>query len=687
MPSKFVTLKGGLDLATPPLAVSAGSLSYSLNFFESVKGGYTSVAGYERYDGQPSPSETIYHLVTISQWDLKTSATPLVVGAGLTVGSATYVIVSFYISDDGTVAEVVCDTAVGTPPTDLADNPIAFDTTCLIVGAEQSGALDEATDIIYRTDVQDKARALITEVTGTGAIRGVGQINDDVLAWRDNGSGNLVAYKASATGWTEVKYAQILAVQNTNAAVIGDLLNSGDYVVTGVYDYLPVDATKQMLTIAKADVAAADLVVTDALTRDSDAAAIGNVLEVISYTFNGGGKVRTVGHNFYGGTNTKRLYIADGVNCAAEYWPDYSTISPIASDYRVIDDVATHVIAHNARLFMATDGGTFITSVAGEPTVIDGLSGSQEIGLGDDITGFFKNNTQSLTIYTRNTTQVLQGTSPSDWTLSMASDNSGAIADCIAQVDDIFAVDDRGINQLSRTEKLGGFDASTITDDIQPLFIELKPTATCATYFRSLNQMRFFFGNRFLFVSRIPFSVGGQQAIRYGMMEGYYPDDILCASSEENLAGTERVFGGSSDGFIYQLDKGTSFDGVAIEHIMKLQSNHLKSPAIKKRYRHADFEIAATNAVDLTFYYELEKGKQSLEPRTLTLNGSLSGYDGGLWNEAIYDGFSTEYKRVSLVGSSTNIDFSIHHTSATDRPFTVSGYTLTFTSRGLRGYI
>ena len=688
MPSKFVTLQGGLDLATPPLAVSPGALAYSLNFFESVKGGYTAVAGIERFDGQPSPSEAQYHLITITQWDLKASATPIVVGATLTVGSATYVIVSFYESEDGLTCEVVCDSPIGTPPSDLEDNPLDFDTGSLIVSAELAGALDEADDNIYKKDVSDKARALVQPLAGTGSVRGVAQIDGEVLAWRDAPiTGDLKAYKNSSTGWTEINYAQIVAVDNTNPAVIGDLCNGGDYIITGVFDYLPIDVAKQMLTIGKVTGSESDLIVTSTLTRDADALTIGNVLEVIPYTFNGGGKVRSIKHNFYGGSSTKRLYFCDGVNCAAEYWPAYSVISPIATDYRLLEDTPTHLIAHNARLFMSTGGGTFITSVVGEPKVIDGLSGSQEIGLGDEITGFFSNNTETLTIYTRDTTQVLQGTSPDTWKLSTISSNSGAIADCIAQVDDIFALDDRGINQLSRTEKLGGFDAATITDDIQSLFIELRPFSTCATYFRALNQMRFFFGTRFLFVSRIPFSVGGQQAIRYGIMEGQYPTDIQCVSSAEDLTGKERVFGGSTDGYVYQLDKGTSFDGEGIEHILKLHSNHLKSPSIKKRFRHADFEIAASNVLDLTFYYELEKGKQSLEPRTLTVNGALAGYDRGIWNESIYDGYSLEYKRVSLVGSSTNIDFSIHHNSATDRPFTISGYTMTFTSRGIRGYI
>jgi len=687
MPSKFVTLQGGLDLATPPIKVDAGSLSSSLNFFESVKGGYTSVAGYERYDGQAAPSEALYYVIEITNWDQRDTPTPFVVGDTFTVDTATYKIVAFYESASGSEMSVVCDTPTGTPPSDLEENPLAYLTDSLIVSAEVGAALDETTRALYEVSVREKARTLIQPLTGVNTVRGVAQINDDVLGWRDAvGTENLVAYKATTTGWQAVNYSQIVAVVANTAPAVDDLCNNGDYVVTGVYEYLPTNAAKQMLTIGKVDSTASDLSVSDTLTRDSDSATIGDVLEVISYTFNGGGKIRAVGFNFYGGSTTKRLYFADGINCAAVYFPEYNCISPIATNYRLIDDVVTHVEAHNSRLFMATSGGTFITSVVGEPTTIDGLSGSQEIGLGDEITGFSINNTETLTIFTRNTTQVLQGTNPTDWKLTPISYNSGAIPDCVARVDDVFAVDDRGINQISRTDKLGGFDAATITDDVQSLFISLRPDATCATSFRKLNQMRFFFGNQFLFVSRVPFSVGGQQAIRYGTMLGAYPMTVVCVSSEENLAGHERVFVGADNGYIYQLDKGTSFDGDSINHFIGLHANHLKSPSLKKRFRYVDFEIASANAVSMTVSYELAKGKQVLEPRYITTEGAASVWDVALWNEALYDGLAGQFKRVSLVGSAPSINFAINHTSATDRPFTISGYTLTYTQRGLRGF-
>ena len=47
---------GGLDLATPPIAMPPGKAIAAINYEPDVAG-YTSFGGYERFDGQPRPSD------------------------------------------------------------------------------------------------------------------------------------------------------------------------------------------------------------------------------------------------------------------------------------------------------------------------------------------------------------------------------------------------------------------------------------------------------------------------------------------------------------------------------------------------------------------------------------------------------------------------------------------------------
>lgn len=60
------TLEGGLDLSTPYIKRTAGSLLESQNFECDTDGGYRVMKGYERYDGSPSPSEAACYVVTVT---------------------------------------------------------------------------------------------------------------------------------------------------------------------------------------------------------------------------------------------------------------------------------------------------------------------------------------------------------------------------------------------------------------------------------------------------------------------------------------------------------------------------------------------------------------------------------------------------------------------------------------------
>lgn len=60
-----VAFPGGLDLTTPSLRLQSGALRDVLNFEVAPFGGYARVDGYERYDGNTSPSIATYTIVQL----------------------------------------------------------------------------------------------------------------------------------------------------------------------------------------------------------------------------------------------------------------------------------------------------------------------------------------------------------------------------------------------------------------------------------------------------------------------------------------------------------------------------------------------------------------------------------------------------------------------------------------------
>lgn len=686
MPDKAVTLSGGLDLVTPPIKVEAGTASEALNYFESVKGGYTRIAGYERFDGQLSPSHATYYLVTITQWDQRVTPAPVSIGTELSIGPALLSVLFYKENQSGSELSVVCSEPQGELPEDLDVNPVAFDTHCLITDAIHRGAEEESIDTEYLNVARELPRSKITKPPGTGPIRGVAQIDSTAVTFRDDGLGNLKAFKSTPAGWTPVNYAQLVVCDTAVIPQRNTPCNSGHQVILGVFDYLNVDgnpdATKQILAVHNA--ANTPLAITDSLVRDSDSTAIGSVQEILDYGFKEGGRVRYIIHNFFASASTRYLYFTDGVNTAAVYKPEYNCIQPIGTNYRELDETFTHLIAHNSALRLATDYGTALTSVTGEPEILDGFLGAAEWGAGDTITGFSDTNTALLHTFTSNTVQALKGTSIADFQAYTVSSSSGAKEDSIVTFDDVFSIDRRGIASLKRSETLGGFDAGTISANIQPLIRELNQegvTASCVI--RPLNQFRFYFGKRVLFVSRVPYFTQNGEGTRYGITEGLYNIGVTCVSAEKTESDAERVLFGGEDGFVYQSDIGTSFDGAPIPSNLTLQYNHLGAPNSRKRFRDISLEAYASNLVNLRMYYSMNDGRKSFNPKKIEIPGGKNGWDETMWDNGLYDAFPITRSKQRLQGTGRNIEFSFQHDDENTESFTLTGYTLRYSDRGL----
>ena len=689
MANKYLSLEGGLDLETPPIEAKAGTCTEALNFFEAVKGGYTSLLGYERFDGQPAPSEASYVYIIIEDYDLKAGAVNDDVGQVVVIDTLTFTVGYREIKGDGTEAILIGTEATGVIPAEEGF-PIAYDTSasCTVMTSQGAGETDwETGDVTsYLTITQDLRRDAITVVPGSGPIRGVAQIRGEKIAWRDNTSTTACnAFKSTPTGWEIIPEVAIYTSTLNGGGDIptaGDMFNGGNdqYIDGGTWldDDGVSDPLKHLFMIKRI----AGSIPTEFI-RDSDGLNMGTRGGTVNWSQEAGGSVQYINHNFYAGLDTYNMYFCDGENVAMAYEPQYNVIRPISANLRTMEERCTYPFAHNSRLFMSTTGGTFITSVVGEPTVLDGTLDSAEFGIGDEITGFAATSSESLAIYTRNQTFGFTGRGTEDWRLDPISSNSGARAGCIAQTDDVFASDDRGIGVLSKSDKLGGFEASTITDDVQRLFKTVHNNATCATTLRKLNQMRFYYGTRMLILSRVPYNANGREGTRYGITEGLYDVPVLNVSTEEDTDGVEHTFFGSDDGYVYKADSGSSSDGAEMEFVLTQHFNHFGSPLMRKRFTGIDFEAIVTAPTTFQIYYYMNDGQKTFEPRNIGFAGGISQWDVGLFDTAIYDAIPLTRPRMTLRGTGYNIQFSFYRSSLHEPQATLTGYAIRLKDRGL----
>src|SRR5690606_14884550 len=65
-------------------------------------------------------------------------------------------------------------------------------------------------------------------------------------------------------------------------------------------------------------------------------------------------------------------------------------------------------------------------------------------------------------------------------------------------------------------------------------------------------------------------------------------------------------FVGGQDGYVYEIDAGTSFDGAQIQAYVQLAWNSMQSPRQDKVYRRAIFEIDSEDDISIGASFEVD---------------------------------------------------------------------------------
>ena len=191
----FYPLGGGLDLVTPAISLHPGKILDSQNYEPAIGGGYSRINGYERFDGQASPTSKSYWIISI------TLTGSIAVGntvTGLTSAATGIVlaVVTGYL-----VLGRVSGTFVTAEALQVAAVTQATSTSAAVADSATTAALHADYKLLSANDW----RTLITTVPGSGRIRGVWVYNDVVYAFRDNAGGTAkVMHKSTASGWSAI---------------------------------------------------------------------------------------------------------------------------------------------------------------------------------------------------------------------------------------------------------------------------------------------------------------------------------------------------------------------------------------------------------------------------------------------------------------------------------------------------
>jgi len=686
--SKSFALKGGLNLVDAPLKIPPGMASNVVNFELLTRDGYRRLSGYERFDGQSSPTDASYWILNydggtgaISEGDIVTGLVSGHTGVAL-------------IAQTGTVAAgfLVLTAATGIFQDNEALQVLTVTKAFANGTATKRGAATPAEDTTYIQDAIETQRLNILAVgasDGSGPVRGVHVFNNETYAFRDNMAVTAgLMWKATSTGWVQ----QVLGnrIHFTDAGT-GVPYVEGE-VITGAVSTATATITRVVLQSGAWGTDAKGYFIIGAVTggpfqAEATTGSITGAVPIdgaeIANTLAAGGRYEFENYNFFATTFTQRMYGVNGVSQGFEW--DGSVFVPLITGN--IIDAPQHLMVNEYHLQYSFPNGSLQNSDTGTPYVWAG-GGAGEIGTGDNIVGLKKEVGGAAIIVCRNRTFSLHGknTVASPWDLKVQSEEAGGLEWSLQRLGTTKYMDDRGFMDIKAVLDFGDFNTSTYSQVIEPLINVKKKLVISSIIVKSKSQIRTFFSDGTGIITTFSNNkLSGFTNLKYLNKVGT-PVIVRCTANGEDATGDEVLFFGSDDGFVYQMDKGTSFDGGEVSATLILTYNHLGSPEYNKQYKKVIIEADGSQGVVVKYNVLLDYSS-GRAPTGITFSKTLSAA-GSLWNTVNWNSFSWASEDVTRIegnisGVGRNIALQIFSASTYEEPYTLYGITYNYIMRKL----
>jgi hypothetical protein len=662
--TEFFAFEGGLDTESPALRIPAGAVISSVNYEPSASGGYTRVKGYERFSGQPAPSAATYTALRCTL-----TVTPAS-GALVTIGAATGLFV--YAVTDGCILTNVTGTIPPSTSMTVGGSPVGTTGATITLGNVITAPIESQ----YLVDCADVRRALIASPAGSGAIRGLCYYGGALYAFRDNVGGTAGAmWKSTASGWAAVAFGEEVSFTNANTSVgDGDVLTQGG--VTATISRVVVESgslvsgtnTGRLIITGRSG---GNLAAGAATSTGAGALTISGAQTAI--TLPAGGRYQFDVYNFYGQLTSIRMYGCNGVGRAFEF--DGTVFVPLRTGAAV--DTPSFIKAHRKYLYVG-QGSSLMNGSVGNPYRWQASEGAVENAMGDTITGLVTLRGESLGILCRNSSFALVGSSQTDWVTQQIAPDVGAVPYTVVSMSDAYMLDDRGVTSIAAVQEYGNFGDSTLSKSIQRLIDSIRTKVVGAYVSRQKGMYTL------LMNDGATLMMGTNMRKVVGFLEGKLPFVPSCVWSSEDETGVERIFMGTSTGAVYEMDKGSTFDGASIEALLKLYYYNSKSPRVRKRYRKLVIEMASTLYSLIRFRADFTYGDVNIEATSaqdFSMNGSGGNWGFANWDEFFWDAQDITQPQLPLDGTGLNIALSFYSNTKLDFGHTLQGAIMHYTAR------
>lgn len=531
---------------------------------------------------------------------------------------------------------------------------------------------------------QGVLRTAIQKVPGSGAIYGVVSITNadghHVYAFRpDAGGTNPGLYKSSAGGWVAVTTGREMAFSvGTGTVQEGDTLTQGanSATVLGVSLYTGTfgagTATGVIYTDTPTPGAWALAAATTAgggLTINSDSA---------TPLPGPGGEMEFIVHNFTGDVTKRRIY---GTNSTRgipfELKPP---ISPATSKFIHIDipgtsysGACTHIAEHLNRLFV-NYGGSLQYSAAGLPRNWSVVFGAGELALGEDVTAIRSLRSDALAVTGLNSVRLLLGTTLGSSDFRKLLDTTGCAKFTLDEVNGAAIGTDRiGTYFLEAAQEFGNFKKNALSRKVERLVAKRTQDIKFALVCKNKSQYRIFFND----MTGITATFDGTRLI------GWFPfttaHQFTCGWVGDDANGDEVMYVGTSDGYVMQLDKGTSHDGTAIQHVLSLAFDNMDSVTAYKRFYTVRPDVTSTGGpLTVSLYTETDYGLERDVNAGTGVPATGAVYGSGTYGGAYYGAAIVGDSVYNIDGIGFNVSPIFVHEDDIDTPCTFEANTIEY---------
>lgn len=475
-------------------------------------------------------------------------------------------------------------------------------------------------------------RAAISAVPGSGPVRGVQVYEGALYAFRDNVTASASGmYKSTSAGWVEQTFGHELTFTAGTAAFLeGEVVTGGTGGATGTIERVVLRTGAWSGTAAGYLVLSGVVGTFEAETITSASGSATIATDAVEITLPAGGVYDFTKHNFYGAASRPRLYFCNGQGFAYEWNGEWLAPIRTGTSAGVLEDVS-FVLAANGDFVLAANGdsvilsaefdrpdfithyknhlflgysvGSVIFSSIGEPLEYITTTGAGEVSFGDRVSGLMTAASTALVIFGENRIDYLTGSSASDFVSQPLSQGAGAVSFSAQYMNQPVYLDDAGIRSLNATSAFGDFRAGALSQAIEPLMRAKRDTGVmvaASALIRGKDQYRLFWDDG----TGITLYNGRKEP---ESLPFKLPITVYCACSGEMSSGAgDRIFVGATDGYVYEMERGLSFDGEAIPTYVRLPFNSIGSPTQRKRFAKFTAGIDCADAIEVGVAFDVD---------------------------------------------------------------------------------